>query len=146
MSTITKFSGVKWQEDGSATCWARVTAFDATGSATPYLGEGNYIKQADIDSVTCKVFDMSDPVSPRTPILEPIVTLSTAILDTPDTTGLIAIDEDKRPVPHNFRFNMPATSFPTGDHKYLVEFYFTTTGGTKWTIPYDGIASPVVGS
>lgn len=145
MSTITKVTGFKWQKDGSATVWARVTARDATGQATPFLGEGNYIKQADLSAITAKVFDRSDPLTPDTPTSTPTVTISTSILDTPDTTGLIAVDDAGNAVPYNFRFDMPATSFPTGSHKYLVEFYFVTTGGTKWAIQYEDVAAPLVG-
>lgn len=133
---------VVWQEDGSATCLARVCARDATGAATGVSGEGNWIKQADLSSITCKIFDRSS-ATPDTATSSPAVTISTSIIDTPVTDGKIwTVDSTG----YNFLFDVAPTAFTTSGHKYLVEFYFTTTGGTKWTIPFEGIAMTVVGS
>lgn len=141
MTTLDKII-VVWQEDGSATALARVCARDATGAPTGVSGEGNWIKRADLSSITCKVFDRSS-TPPDTPIATPTVTTSTAILDTPITDGLIWDVDD---VGYNFLFDLAGTCFPIGGHKYLVEFYFTTTGGKTWCLAFEGIASPVVGS
>jgi len=141
MTTLDKIT-VTWQEDGSATALARVCARDATGAATGISGEGNWVKQADLTSITCKVFDRSSS-TPDTAIATPTATVSSVILDTPVTDGLIwDLDE----VGYNFRCDLSGTNFPTGGHKYLMEFYFTTTAATTWCIAYEGVASPVVGS
>lgn len=133
---------VTWQEDGSATCLARVTARDATGAATGVHGEGNWIKQADLSTITCKIFDRSGS-TPDTALSTPTVTISTAIQDTPVTSPVIwTLGEPG----WNFLFDVAATAFPTGGHKYLIEFTFTTTGNTKWIVAFEGIAAPVVSS
>ncbi len=141
LDTIT----VKWQEDGSATALARVCSRDATGAATGTLGEGNYIKQADLTSIGCKVFDRNS-TTPDTAIATPTVTIATSILDTPDTSGLTAVDDAGNAMVVNFRHDLAGTNFPTGGHKYRVEYSFLTTGAATWVIAYEGIASPVVGS
>lgn len=141
MTNLDKIT-VGWQEDGSATCLARVCARDATGAATGVDGEGKWIKQADLSTITCKVFDRTAGyATPDTAISSPTVTISSAIIDTPVTATTIW---DVDSTGYNFLFDMAATSFPTGGHKYLVEFAFVTTGSTKWILAYEGIASPVV--
>lgn len=143
MTTLDKII-VAWQEDGSAMALARVTAPDATGDATGVRGEGYWVKQADLAAggITCNVFDLSVPA--ETLIANPTVSISSAILDTPETDPALWDVDD---VGYNFKFRLPASCFPVGGRKYLVEFYFQTTGGTdKWTIQYEGLASPVKGS
>lgn len=144
MTTLDKIT-VAWQEDGSATALARVCARDATGAATGVSGEGNWIKQADLSSIGCKVFDLSEanPTNPRTPILSPAVVVSSAILDVPVTNGLIW---DVDGTGYNVIYDLSGACFPTGGHKYLIEFAFVTTGASTFVVAYEGIASPVVGS
>ncbi len=133
---------VVWQEDGSATALARVCARDATGAATTIDGEGNFVKQADLSTITCKVFDRSSSLgTPDTAIASPTVTVSSAILNTPTTDNVIWDMDD---IGYNFVYDLAGTCFPTANHKYLVEFAFVTTGGSTWVIAYEGIASPVV--
>ncbi len=140
MTTLDKIT-ITWQEDGSATALARVCARDATGAAIGVLGEGNWIKQADLSTITCKVFDRSG-ATPDIATAAPAVSIPSVILDAPVTNGLIW-DVDN--VGYNFLCDLAGTNFPTGGHKYLVAFYFTTTGGSTWAIQYEGIASPVAG-
>lgn len=143
MNAIDKITA-QWQEDGSATLLARVTARDGTGAATGVPGEGNWIKQADLSTITCKVFDRTPGyATPDTAIATPTVTISSAIQDTPVTSDAIwTVDL----VGYNFLFDVAGTNFPTGGHTYRVELYFTTTGSKTWTIAYEGVAVPVVGS
>lgn len=133
---------VAWQEDGSAIALARVCADDATGAWTTVPGEGNFVKQADLSTITCKVFDRSDTVTPDTPIATPSVTLA-AILDAPVTDQHIW---DIDSYSYNFKYKLPGTCFPIGGHRYRVEFYFTATGGSTWVLAYEGMADQVVGS
>lgn len=133
---------VTWQQNGSATALARVTARDATGAYTGNSGEGNWIKQADlaVNGITCAVYDRSS-ATPDTAISNPTVTISSAIFDVPVTDGHIwNIDTTG----YNFLHDLAGTSFPTADHKYRVEYTFTTTGGKTWTLIYEGVADKVV--
>lgn len=133
---------VTWQEDGTATVLARVCARDATGAWTGEKGEGRFVKQADLSSITCNVFDRSSE-TPSTAIATPTVTISSAIQDSPVTNQEIwTLDT----VGYNFVYDLAASNFPTGGNEYLVEFKFTTTGGTVWHLVFQGPAAKIVGS
>lgn len=145
MTTLGKIS-VSWQEDGSATVLARITARDGTGAYTGVRGEGNWVKQADLSAVTYKVFDTSDTwPTPTTATSSGTVTISTSIIDTPVTDGHIW-DVDDDTVGYNFLLDLPGSCFPTGDHRYLVEVYFTSTGGSTWAVQWEGVAAALNGS
>lgn len=125
---------VIWNEDGSASCLGRATAHDATGAATGITGEGKFIKQADLSTIICEVFDMTNV---RTSVATPTVTISSVILDTPVTDEVIWT---RGSTGYNFHHDLAETNFPIGGHVYLVEYYFATTGGTKWPVRYQGEA------
>lgn len=133
---------VDWNEDGDCTVLARVTARNGTGLATGIVGEGNWIKQADLSTITCKVFDLSS-ATPDTPITTPTVTIASAILDAPVTATTLWEQDDTG---YNFLHDLAAANFPTGDHRYLVEYEFTLTGGAKFHLVLDGVAKPVRGT
>lgn len=137
-----KLVRVWWREDGTATCLARVTARDASGAATGVSGEGKWIMQADVSTITCAVYDRNS-TTPDTAIATPTVTISSAILDIPVTNGQIwPIDSTG----YNFIYDMLPAHFPTGDRTYRVEFKLTTTGGAVAWLLYEGIAESVVTS
>lgn len=127
----------QWNEDGTATCLARLTARDATGSWTGVPGEGNFLKQADLSSITYSTFDRSSS-TPNTAIVDAAtVTISTAIQDTPVMTSVLWVVDTYG---HNFVFDVPYTCFPTGGHVYDVEFMAITTGGARLPFAFSGTA------
>ena len=123
-----------WNEDASATVYGRITARDGTG--TVMAGEGKCLKQADLASITYKVFDEAG-----LEIAADTVTISTSIFNTLQTT----LDDPAWMFTKgfNFRHDLPPTSFPTGDQTYIVEYKFTTTGGTVGFAIYKGRATSV---
>jgi len=127
---------VSFFEDGSTTALARITARDATGAATGISGEGKWIKQADLSSITCAIYDISSS-TPDAATSTPTVTISSAIIDTPVTDGVIW---DVDSTGYNFLFDFASTAFPTGNHRYRIEFKFTTTGGAVLWLVYEGVA------
>lgn len=132
---------VTWHEDGSCTALARVTARDGTGAATGVSGEGKWVKQADLTSITCAVYDRSS-TTPDTAIASPTVTISSAIQDTPVTDGVIW---DVDGTGYNFLHDLAHTNFPSGGHRYLIEYIFTPTSGNKYpALSFDGVARPIV--
>jgi len=133
---------VEWNEDGDCTVLARVTARNGSGSATGVSGEGNWIQQADLSTITCKVFDLSG-TTPNTEIATPTVTISTEIQDTPVTATTIWTQGTTG---YNFLHDLAASNFPNADHRYLVEYKFTLTGGGIFHLVLDGVAKPVRGS
>lgn len=136
----------EFQEDSPSTQKARVVAEDATGAATGVDGEGYWVKQADLSTITCNVYDRNS-TTPDTAILTPTVTISTAIQDTPVVSKIVWTgDGDGAVVGWNFTHEVPGTAFPTGGHLYWVEYVFTPTAGANYAsrIRYEGIASAVV--
>lgn len=131
-----------WREDGSCTALARVTARDATGAATGISGEGKWVKQADLSTITCKVFDRNG-TTPDTAIATPTVTIASAVYDTPVTDGLIW---DVDLTGYNFLHDLAYTNFPEGNRKYVVEYIFTTTGGAKWSLVFEGVSRAIITS
>ena len=129
---------VRFNEDGSATALARMTARDGSGAATGVAGEGNWLQQADLASITCAVFDMSD--SGTAAIATPTVTISSAIINTPVTSTAIWCRDS---VGYNFLHDLPPTAFPTGGHVYRIEYKFTTTGGAVGWLLMEGMATAV---
>ena len=142
MSNTTVFP-VVWHEDGSCTALARVTARDATGAATGISGEGKWVKQADLSTITCKVFDRSSS-TPDTAIATPTVTISSAINDTPVTDGVLWTEDSTG---YNFLHDLAHTNFPDGGRKYRVEYIFTPTSGNKYpALVFEGISRGIVTS
>lgn len=124
---------VRWQEDGTAFIKARVAAPDGTGSSTGVPGEGYFLKQADLSTITCLVYDVTGSASVATPT----VTISSAILDTPLTTQALW----KKGTPgYNFQHTLAASNFPTGGSTYRVEYKFTTTGSNVYWLKLEGVA------
>lgn len=139
MNAITKIIA-EFQEDGTAVVLARVCADDGTGAATGVDGEGNWIKVADLTSITRTVYDLTLGTTIAGPTT---LTLADVIFDTPVTSRTLwTLDF----VGWNLKDRLPATSFPTGGNRYLVEYLFVTTGSSKWALQAEGIASPVKGS
>ena len=116
-SLITKSSGFK---DADVTFLARVIGEDAV-----------VLQQADVTSITFKVYDTTDDseTGTGTPVVANTIfdTLQTDARWTADSTG------------YNFKYLIPAASFPVGDRTYRVEFLFTlvTPAGYVFFVVYD---------
>lgn len=130
---------VEWSEDADATVLGRLTARNGSGSATGIDGEGNWLQQADISSITCNIFDL-DSSTPDTATATPTVTVSSVILDTPVTTNVVWT---KDTTGYNFIHDLSNSYFPTGDRRYRVEYKVTLTGGAVFWGIYEGTARPV---
>lgn len=132
---------VVWLEDSSALVLGRLTAHNGSGAATGKAGEGNWLQQTDITSITCKVFDLTS--STTTPITTPTVAVSSVILDTPETANTIWTKDS---IGYNFIHNLSPTDFPTGSSRVRVEYKVTLSGGAVFHGVYEGPVRPVVGS
>lgn len=130
---------VNWNEDGDATALGRITARNGSGAATGVDGEGNWLQQADVSTITCKVFDLNS-ATPETAITTPTVTVSSAVLDIPVTTNVIWT---KDTTGYNFLHDLAASNFPTGGHWYRVEYTVTLSGGAVFHGVYEGQARSI---
>lgn len=124
----------RFSEDGSATLLGRVTSRDGTG-AVQSSGR-KLLKQADLSSVTWKVFDLSS-AAPDTAIVSATLTIASVIFDTLQT------DWDVDTTGYTFKYDVASTVFTEGGHEYQAEVKFTTTGGTVAWGRWKGRAEPV---
>lgn len=136
---------VVWNEDAGATVLGRIAARNASGAQTGVSGEGRWIKQADVSSITCKVFDL-DSATQDVAIATPTVTVAEAVLDTPLTSADSNSVWTKDSYGYNFIHDLAASCFPTGGHAYRVEYEVTLAGGAKFHGAYSGVAKPIRGS
>ena len=137
------FEQVHYDEDNSRTLLARVTAAYATGTAIS--GEGYWVKQADVTSITRTVYDLTSDPAESVIVLGPTsISKTTAIKDTPVTDGILW-DIQVNPLGYNFIDLVPKTAFPTGGHRYNVKYSFVMAGGEDFTMEYEGEARNVVG-
>lgn len=137
-----EYFDVIFNEDGSATAMGRVTARSTTNSnATGVNGEGYWLQQVDVSSITYKVFD--EGVSTTVPSESGTVNIATSILDTPDETKTLWTKDE---VGYNFIHDLDFSFFPTGDNYYRVEYEIIVNGGEKFHGVYRGKANSIYGS
>ena len=130
---------VKWNEDSTATVLGRITARNGSGVATGIAGEGKWLQQADVDSITYKIFDLNS-ATPDTPIKTATATVSTVVLDTVVTSTEIWT---KDAIGYNFLHDLAAGDFPTGDRIFVLEYVVTLTGGAVFHGVYRGPCKPI---
>ncbi len=130
---------VNWKEDSDATVLGRITARNGTGTVTGVRGEGNWLKQADVESITWKMFDLNSD-TPDTEISSGTLTVSDVVLDTPVSANTIWTKDS---VGYNFIHDVAAANFLTGNHNYSLEYTVTLVGGAKFHGVYGGLASPI---
>lgn len=112
---------VRWQEDSTNVILGRVTAEDGSGDATGQTGEGNWLKAADLSSITCKVLERHG--DQWRVLATPTVTIANVILDSPKTGWTVDA------VGYNFQHALAPSNFPNGGVEVLVQYKFTTSGG-----------------
>ena len=103
-------------EDSDCVCMARVVGIDA-----------DEITQADVSSITLKVFD-EDAADPDAAVSTASLTVSAVVFNTLQTDARWQVDTTG----YNFRYTIPAAALATGDHTYTVEFVFTMADTTKF--------------
>ena len=123
------YTGEAWEDIG-ATLIARFASIFGTGAASPDTTEGNLILQADVSSISVKVFDVDGTQISTTLSPSPAST----IFDTLQTSGTW----ENLSRGGNFRYSVPGTYFPTGGTTNRVEVVITLTDGHRlpavWTL------------
>lgn len=133
---------IRINEDSSLTLLGRIASRNGTGAATGKAGEGKFLKQADISTITCKVFDL-DGATPDTAVATPTVTLSSAVLDTPVTTD---VDWTYDSYGYNFVHEIANTVFTEPNRHYLIEYKVTLVAGLGSLVfhgVYEGTTEPI---
>lgn len=126
---------ISLNEDGSVTLLARLMADNGSGDAV--AGEGKWLEQADFSTIVCHVYDLSNANAEVG--TAPTVTVSSVIIDTPVTDGVIWTADSTG---YNFKHTVAGTYFPNGGRAYEIEYFATLTGGTTFGWSYKGVASP----
>lgn len=116
--------GTVWQ-NGGASFLARIRA--ATGS---------YITQAGVSSIGCIVKDLT--LDATTTIITPTITVASVVFDTLQTGAAWSIDSTG----YNFKHDIAATAFPSGNHFYVVEYKFTPAAGEVFFVEYEVTSRP----
>lgn len=119
-------------EDGTASVLARMTSLDGTGEEQ-FPGEGNVLKQANINSISAKVYNLGSNKNNAsgTEVL-PAPTLTPAA-NVFDTLRVIGWKEDE--AGYNFRHDVSATYLSDPNTWYLVEYKFVlASGGVAWLL------------
>ena len=118
-------------EDSAAQVLARV------------LADGVAVVQADISAISYSVFDHSalgDPVVGGHDGVA--LTVADVVFDTLQTDARWTKDATG----YNFRHAIAGTAFPTGGHRYRIEYTFTPISGNAWIVAVDVDATAVMGS
>mgnify|MGYP000105578392 CR=1 FL=1 len=110
MTVASPFRYSVWEDTGHS-LMARIIGDDAAN-----------IQQSDISSIAYSVFDLSDTA---TVVTSGSLTVSNVIFDTLQTDARWDADSTG----YNFRWDIPASLFPTGGKDYRIEIAFTPTGG-----------------
>lgn len=134
---------VEWIEASTNPVLARVSALAGSGAATGKSGEGNWLQQADISTITCNGFDLGAG-SPKTALTASpgSLTVSSVVTDTPVTTNVNWTEDT---IGYNFSHNLPATLFVRAGRKLLVEYKFTLADATIFFMILRGPVLPVWG-
>lgn len=128
-----------WNEDGSATCYARLMARDGTGVSV--AGQGKSLKQADISAITFAVYRGVGGVWPTTMVNSGTVDIASCVFDTLKTSA-----DDSAwtfSTGFNFRHDLDPVNFPEGNQTYTVEYKIVTTGGTVGWALFRGVATVI---
>ena len=115
------------KEDGGATFLARVIGND-----------GVAILQSTISSLTVKVFDLDETDQDKAVYTATLV-VADNIFDTLQTDARWTEDTEG----YNFKHDMPASAFSTGDHNYRIEYKFTPTSGEVFWVLFEVLATNV---
>ena len=147
MSDATKVFVGSINEDGSFSLLGRLTAFDGTGAASPLAYEGNLVKQADLSTVTIKLFNL-DSDTPTTPEQTATLTISAVVFDTLQTTGIWTLLKTSGGVSlgGNFKYDVAASWVPTARTRYRIEVKFVSTGGTVYFGKWQAETQEILGS
>lgn len=117
--------GAIWEDQG-VQLLARVMSADNT-----------IIQQSEVTSITCKVFNL-DTTTPGTAVATPSVTVASVIFNSlQEAAGTGRWDYDT--TGYNFKHQLPATAFATGNARYRIEYEFdpATAGEENFMLIYE---------
>jgi len=114
-----------------ASILGRITARNGSGASTGVDGEGNWLQQADISSITYQITQLE---APTTVTFSGTLTVSTVIDDTPADDNVWTEDGTG----YNFVHDIAASNFPESGVVVLIEYTVTLSGGAVLKGQYQG--------
>lgn len=136
---MSEFSA-NFPEDSTVEILGRLVARNGSGVYTGQRGEGRFLQQADVSSITAKVYNLD--VSETTVDTDlGSLTIANVILDTVDDSGEIWTPDD---IGYNFRHQIADTVFVSPGSTYRVEYKVTLVGGEVTHGAWVGPANPKV--
>lgn len=120
MPTPQRFKGNVF-EDGGASFMARVAIQDGTNG-----------QQADFTGITYAVFDL-DSATPATAVSSGSLTVANVVFDTLQTDSRWTKDSTG----YNFRHDATPAMFPTGGHRYRMEYLFNPAAGEDFFVAFE---------
>ncbi len=115
------------REDTQFTLMARFCAINGSGAVSPVAKEGNLITQANVSSVSVKVFDAAGALI----LTELTPSAASTVFDTLQTSATWGNIEDG--LGGNWRYTVPGTYVPSPNVLQTVEVVITLTDGS--TLP-----------
>lgn len=132
MSAAVDFEAVV-NEDGSWSALSRLCALQGSGEEVK-PGEGPVLLQADVASITCKVYDLgTDPDAAGSEVTPaPTLTPAANLFDTLRTVGWPTAQDR---FGYNFRHDVATTFVPTGGNWYRNEYRLVLDdGAVLWLV------------
>ena len=131
---------IEVREDTQFTLMARFCAIAGSGAVSPVAKEGNLITQANVSSISVKIYDASGTIigTELTP------TASSTVFDTLGTTATWLNIEDG--LGGNWRYTVAGTYAPTGDVMERAEVLITLTDATVLVGVWSIFVQPLVRS
>jgi hypothetical protein len=121
-------------EDTQVPLIARVTSISGSGATSPISSEDKLITQADVSSISVKVYDSSGTlITSATP------SAASTVFDTIQTS----LSWQGLTVGGNFRYILPAAASPVGNTTNRVEILITQTDGTILPALWDVHVTPL---
>lgn len=128
----------RFLEDSAADVLARISSRIDSGHAA--IGhEGFPVKQAQVLAITYKVFDRDDGDAITA---SGALTVADVVFDALQTDAVWYQDSSG----YNFLHSVPASAFPTGDHKYRIEYVITLAGGSVTHLLIEDLARGILTS
>ena len=116
----------EWREDAGATLMLRIWDRPTSAGST----EGSPLTKAQISSIYIVVLDKW---SDENTLASTAIDKETTIKDTLESWNVDATG-------HNFRYNVPATAFPSAGHPYRVTITWTLADGRVGKTKWEGVA------
>jgi hypothetical protein len=125
----------------------KVNIWEDTGLWVAARIRGNaaaLITQASLTTITYAVYDVTVRANPGLILAATPLTISAVVFDTLQTTDARWNNSGGDATGYNFAHAIGSTVFPSGDHVYRIEYYFTPASGAQFAFVVEALAQQLV--